>query len=74
MSRQDLPRRRLTMEIPATLRERMDRLRDATEAASVVEVIRTAIKVYEKVVHAHAAGHRIVERRPNGEETDLMFL
>lgn len=47
---------RLTMEIPDSLREDLDRLKNKTEAASITEVVRRAIRFYEVV--CYGAGDR----------------
>jgi hypothetical protein len=48
-------------------RERIERLRDATEADSLTEVIRRALAAYEVLVQARAAGAKLVIREGRNE-------
>jgi hypothetical protein len=43
-------KKRLTLELPAPVRERLDQLRERTGAESVTEVIRRALALYDAVV------------------------
>jgi len=44
------PTTRLNLEIPQTLRDRIERLRDLSEAESMTEVIRRALATYEALL------------------------
>jgi len=57
--------RRVQMDMPAKSFERLERLRDTTEAASYAEVMRNALRLYEAMIHEVEAGHEILVRRGN---------
>jgi len=58
---------RVQLELPPQAMERLQRLREKTEAASYAEVIRNAIRVFEALVDEHSAGAELSLKRPNGE-------
>ena len=58
---------RVQLELPPQAMERLQRLREKTEAASYAEVIRNALRVFEALVDEHAGGAEFSLKRPNGE-------
>ena len=58
---------RVQLELPPQAMERLQRLREKTEAASYAEVIRNALRVFEALVDEHTAGAEFSLKRPNGE-------
>jgi hypothetical protein len=58
---------RVQLELPPQAMERLQRLRDKTEAASYAEVIRNALRVFEALVDEHTGGAEFSLKRPNGE-------
>jgi hypothetical protein len=58
---------RVQLEMPPQAMERLQRLKDKTEAASYAEVIRNALRVFEALVQEHDAGAEFSLKRPNGE-------
>ena len=55
--------RRIQMDMPAKSVERLERLRDVTEAASYAEVMRNALRLYEALIKEADAGHEILIKR-----------
>ena len=47
--------------------ERLQRLKEKTEAASYAEVIRNALRVFEALVQEHENGAEFSLKRPDGE-------
>lgn len=64
------PRVRLTLEVPLSVRERLDLLRGLTEADSSTEVIRRALIVYEKLLTLDG---QLVVRLPDGSERVILL-
>lgn len=66
------PRVRLNLEIPERVRDRLERLRLATDAESMTEVIRRSLAVYEVLVFAAQDGARITVTDAEGERSLLL--
>jgi hypothetical protein len=60
-------KRRLNLIIPERAMERLEWLKDQTEAASHTEVIRQALFVYSELVEKVGGGSRLMERTAKGE-------
>ena len=58
---------RVQLELPPQAMERLQRLKDKTEAASYAEVIRNALRVLEALVDEHEKGSAFSLKRPDGE-------
>jgi hypothetical protein len=58
---------RVQLEMPPQAMERLQRLKERTEAASYAEVIRSALRVFEALVEEHEKGSEFVLKRANGE-------
>ena len=58
---------RVQLEMPPQAMERLQRLKDKTEAASYAEVIRNALRVFEALVIEHEGGAEFFLKRPTGE-------
>jgi hypothetical protein len=58
---------RVQLELPPQAMERLQRLREKTEAASYAEVIRNALRVLEALVDEHTSGAEFSLKRPDGE-------
>jgi hypothetical protein len=63
---------RLNLDISPVMRERLERLKTATDARSMVEVIAWALATYEKLVNEQAAGSEVVIRN-GGSEKGLLL-
>lgn len=62
---------RLNMELDAVSKKRLDRLKETTDAASLTEVVRRALRFYDVV-----AGHKgtVVLKGEDGTEKELLVL
>jgi hypothetical protein len=58
---------RVQLEMPPQAMERLQRLKERTEAASYAEVIRSALRVFEALVEEHEKGSEFVLKRADGE-------
>lgn len=58
---------RVQLEMPPQAMERLQKLKDRTEAASYAEVIRNAMRLYEALVEEHEKGAELSLRRADGE-------
>jgi len=58
---------RVQLEMPPQAMERLQRLKEKTEAASYAEVIRNALRVFEALVQEHEAGAEFSLKRQSGE-------
>ncbi len=58
---------RVQLELPPQAMERLQKLKEKTEAASYAEVIRNALRLFEALVQEHEAGAEFSLKRANGE-------
>src|SRR5438105_13699578 len=58
---------RVQLEMPPQAMERLQRLKEKTEAASYAEVIRSALRLFEALVQQHEAGAEFSLKKANGE-------
>ena len=58
---------RVQLELPPQAMERLQRLKERTEAASYAEVIRNALRVFEALVDEHAKGSEFSLKSASGE-------
>ena len=65
---------RLNLDMPASLRPRVDALQEMTEASTMSEVIRRAVAVYEFLWIQKKAGRVPCLRDDDGNITDLVLL
>lgn len=68
------PTSRLNLELTQTTRDRLENLRDATQADSLTEVIRSALAVYEFLHNNVRDGGKIYIRAKNGTEREVVIL
>jgi hypothetical protein len=59
---------RLQLVLPETSFERLESLKQATEASSYAEVIRRSLRVLEGLIAEANAGSTVVVRKADGEE------
>lgn len=57
---------RVQLELPPQAMERLQRLKEKTEAASYAEVIRNALRLYEAVIGEAERGAEFTVRQPDG--------
>ncbi len=58
---------RVQLEMPPQAMERLQRLKEKTEAASYAEVIRNALRLFEALVEEHEKGSEFALKRADGE-------
>lgn len=58
---------RVQLEMPPQAMERLQRLKEKTEAASYAEVIRNALRLFEALVEEHVKGAEFALKQPSGE-------
>jgi Arc/MetJ-type ribon-helix-helix transcriptional regulator len=58
---------RVQLELPPQAMERLQRLKEKTEAASYAEVIRNALRLLEALVDEHEKGSEFALKRKDGE-------
>ncbi len=58
---------RVQLEMPPQAMERLQRLKEKSEAASYAEVIRNALRLFEALVDEHEKGSEFSLKRANGE-------
>lgn len=63
---------RLNLDLPVSVRERMDHVREMSEADTISEVIRRSLAVYEALLDLAHGGAKIVTRRRDGTETVVL--
>jgi hypothetical protein len=72
------PTRRLSLEMTEPVRERLENLRDQTEADSLTEVIRRSLAVYDYLWGEKSKGGKILIRTADKdgkpEERELVLL
>lgn len=65
---------RLNLLLPTKSIERLDRLKEKTEAASYTEVIRNAIRLYEGIVLEYEKGNKVQIIDAEGRPTTLSIF
>ena len=58
---------RVQLEMPPQAMERLQRLKERTEATSYAEVIRNALRLFEALVEEHEKGSEFALKRSDGE-------
>lgn len=58
---------RVQLELPPQAMERLQRLKERTEAASYAEVIRNALRLFEALISEHEKGAEFALKPPGGE-------
>ncbi len=58
---------RVQLEMPPQAMERLQRLKERTEAASYAEVIRNALRLFEALISEHEKGAEFALKQPNGD-------
>mgnify|MGYP000623783180 CR=1 FL=1 len=66
---------RLNLDLPERVRERLDRVKEMSEADSITEVIRRALSVYDELLTAtRDKGYTLVLRSADGKTERELFL
>jgi hypothetical protein len=64
----------MSLEVAESVRDQILRIMEITEADTMTEVIRRAVKLYE-VLHAEAGkGNVVVVRKEDGSEQQLLMV
>lgn len=61
---------RVQLELAERSYERLNLLKDKTEATSYAEVMKNALRLYESIIAQHDAGKRLCLRSPDGQITE----
>lgn len=64
---------RLSLDVSLTVRERIERLRESSDADSVTEVVRRALAVYEVLIAERKRGSEMILRDAGGVERRLLL-
>ena len=62
------------MTMPPELKDRLEELRDRTNAESLSEVIRRSLAVYETIISEQNNKSKIVFRSEDGAEKELIIV
>lgn len=65
---------RLNLTVSPETRARLERLHHATGAATIEEVVRRSVRIYELCLEAREAGGRIQAQRPDAPPVDLWLI
>lgn len=65
---------RLNLDITPKAKEALQDLQERTEAASLIEVIRRAVALYDLVVSQTEKGNAFFVRREDGTEMQIIIL
>lgn len=66
-------RSKLCLNLPIQVRDRLERIRQKTEADSITEVIRRASELYDTLLTVSKRG-RIVIKNKDGTECELLLV
>ncbi len=65
---------RMNLELSLSQRQCLDRLCKRTDADSLADVIRSALRVYDLLTEQIQSGGEIVVRLPNGKEKQILIV
>lgn len=63
---------RLTLEIADTVRDRIEKLKTLSEAATITEIVRRSFSLFEILLEHEAAGGRVELRSADGSVRQLV--
>jgi hypothetical protein len=66
--------RRLNLELPEAQNQRLETLREKTEAASLTQVIQRALAVYDLVMSEKFKGSTVIIRDAEGKDRELILM
>ncbi len=70
----DKSRIRLNLAVSPRVKQRIERLQEANDGASITEVLRRALAAYEELISIREEGSRLVVETPTGERERLRIL
>ncbi len=62
----------LTIKITTSVKERLDKLQDQSDASSLTEVIRRSLALYDILLNSLSKGEEILLRDKEGKETNVV--
>ncbi len=65
---------RLNLDMPEAVKERLEVLRDDTQADSMSEVVRRALAIYELISREAALGSKFIVKSSDGTERHVEIL
>lgn len=68
------PVRRLNLEIPEAQNQRLETLKEKTEATSLTQVIQKALAVYDLVMAEKLKGSTVIIRDAEGRDRELILM
>jgi hypothetical protein len=69
-----MKKHRLNLAVSQAVFQRIEKVREISDAASVGEVIRRALAVYDELVQTRAEGGQIILRDQSGQDTVLRIV
>lgn len=72
--RKDRDTSRLNLELTKQTRDRLEELRERSEADSLTEVIRRALAVYDAVLEHYGTGGKVLLRDKDGVDRQVLVL
>lgn len=69
-----MTQKRLTLSFPERTIERLEALKELTEAPTTTDVVRDAIKTYEALAMYLSEGVQFVAVKPSGERVEVDFM
>ena len=66
--------KRINLALPERSVQRLEELKEMTDASSVTEVIKHAVMTYESLAKHLSKGVTFTARRPNGDEFEVEFM
>ena len=64
----------MSLELSQSVRDRLERLRDTTEADSLTEVIRRSLAVYDLLINQERSGSTVVVKTREGTEQRVLLV
>ena len=65
---------RLNLELPDEVRERLEELQHQANAASLTEIVRRGLSLYDLLFTLQTGGGSLIIRQPDGSEEKLRLL
>lgn len=70
----DSDSKRLNLDLPAVVYERIRQLENITGATSTSEVLRRSLSLYDLLARAVRSGETVVLRKKSGQEREVLIL
>lgn len=65
---------RFNLELTPAVKERIEHVRERTGAASITEVLRRSLRLYDEITERSAKGASVVLELPDGTRERLVIL